>query len=513
MHSTGVEQGKVSADTLLAGVGELLERPLTPLTDGELVELLREVERAARMTVAVQHQLLIEVDSRSIPAHSGTKTIKRFLMETLRLSHAEAGARVHAATRVGIFRDLAGDEREPELPCTAAALRRGDISIEHARRITTVMTRIPGAVQDLDRVAAEQILTEFAITGSPDDIPKIGENILAHLDPDGTVTDDSDRARMRGIRIGRQRPDGMSPISGEITPTLRALLDPMLAKYARPGVGNPNDAASPGTEVDRVDPSLIAAAAERDSRTATQRTHDAFTLLLSGAVEGTGSGLGSHRGLPVTTVLTMRVEDVERLSGVATTATGGTIPISEALRLAEKSRPYLAVFDHAGLPLHLGRTRRLASPAQRLSLIAALNGCSRPGCDAPASLCAVHHVRDYRTGGPTDIENLVLACDHCHSLINDTDTGWKTVVLAKDSQFPGRTAWIAPAHIDPTRTPRINHRHHTAELLAEVVTNLHRQREHDRQQDRAAHRRWLRKQQPNGPAARTRAATTHPARS
>ena len=302
------------------------------------------------------------------------------------------------------------------------------------------MTGIPRAADDTDRAAAEQILTEFAVTGSPDDMGKVGDSILAHLDPDGKVTDETDRARMRGVRIGRQRADGMSPISGEIDPILRALLDPVLAKYARPGVGNPDDPASPGADVDRMDPELTAAAAQRDSRTAAQRTHDAFTLLLSELVDT--YKLGSHRGIPITTVLTMRVQDVERLSGVASTTTGGTVAITDALRLAERSRPYLTVFDHAGLPLHLGRTRRLASPAQRLSLIAALGGCSRPGCDAPASLCAVHHVRDYSKGGPTDIENLVLACYHCHSLINDTETGWKTVVLKDDSQFPGRTAWI-----------------------------------------------------------------------
>jgi hypothetical protein len=242
--------------------------------------------------------------------------------------------------------------------------------------------------------------------------------------------------------------------------------------------------------VDRVDPSLITAAAGRDSRTAAQRTHDAFTLLLGSLVDT--STLGSHRGIPVTTVLTKRIDDVERGAGVATTATGGMVPIGEAVRLAERSRPFLAVFDHAGLPLHLSRTRRLASPAQRLSLIAALGGCSRPGCDAPASLCAVHHVRDYRKGGPTDIENLVLACDHCHSLINDTETGWKTVVLDEDSQFPGRTAWIAPNHIDPTGTPRVNHRHRAGELLAEIVAQIHARRD----RERAAHQRWLRERKP-----------------
>ncbi|MFF3567556.1 DUF222 domain-containing protein [Nocardia jiangxiensis] len=459
------------AAALLAAVGELVERSLTPLSDDAVVELLRGAERAARMLAAVQHRVLIEVDSRSIPANSGAKTIKWFLMETLRLSHAAAGARVRAAARVGVFHNLAGDEREPELPCTAAALRCGDISVEHARGIATVMGRVSRGVEAVDREAAEQILADFATTGSPDDIGKIGDSILAHLDPDGKNTDDTDRARMRGIRIGRQRPDGMSPIGGEIDPTLRALLDPVLAKYARPGVGNPEDPASTGADVDCTDPEVITAAAQRDTRTVEQRTHDAFTLLLGSLVDT--HALGSHRGLPVTTVLTMCLEDVERASGVATTATGGTVPMPVALRLAEKSRPYLAVFDPAGLPLHLGRMRRLASPAQRLSLIAALGGCSRPGCDAPASLCAVHHVRDYRKGGRTDIENLVLACDHCHSLINDSATGWKTVVLGDDSQFAGRTAWIAPEHIDPTGTPRVNHRHRAGELLAQTVAGIH----------------------------------------
>src|SRR5262245_44074569 len=140
MDSNGVGTGGSAADALLAAVGELVECSLTPLPDRGVVELLRGVERAARMLAAVQHRVLIEVDLRSIPVDSGAKTIKRFLMETLRLSNAEAGARVRAARRVGTFCDLSGEEREPELPCTAAALRSGDISVEHARGIAAVMT-------------------------------------------------------------------------------------------------------------------------------------------------------------------------------------------------------------------------------------------------------------------------------------------------------------------------------------------------------------------------------------
>lgn len=482
MHSSGGEIAEQVVGPLSAAVSDLLERSLVPLSDGDLVEVMRGVERCARRLAAVQHRLVIEAEERSIPARCGVKSVKRFLMETLRLSSAEAGSRVNAARWVGTFRGLDGELREPHLSCTAEALAHGAVSIDHVRGIAQVMNRVPGAVSEADREAAEQLLAEFARSGSPDDIAKVGDRILAYLDPDGRLSNDRDRARMRGIMIGRQRPDGMSPIRGDIDPVLRALLDPLLAKYARPGVCNPEDPSSPAADIDGVDPAVLAAAARADHRSTAQRNHDALTAILrSGLV---AEDLGRHRGMPVTTVLTMKLEDLEKDSGVATTATGGVVPIREALRLAERSRPYLAVFDHAGLPLHLGRMRRLASRAQRLALIAALRGCSRPGCDAPASLCAVHHIRDYRAGGHTDIENLVLACDACHGLIHDGPGGWKTVVADRHSPFPGRTAWIAPEHIDPSRTPRVNHRHRAGELLAAILTRIHLRDERDRERRR-----------------------------
>ncbi|UFT00295.1 HNH endonuclease signature motif containing protein [Nocardia huaxiensis] len=121
------------------------------------------------------------------------------------------------------------------------------------------------------------------------------------------------------------------------------------------------------------------------------------------------------------------------------------------------------------MPLFLGRAKhRLASPAQRLALIAAERGCTRPGCDAPASLAAVHHIREWAKGGLTDLPNLTLACDRCHALVHDGPDGWKTVVMPEHSDYPGRTGWIAPAHIDPSGIPKVNHRHHADELLAQA---------------------------------------------
>ncbi|APA98109.1 HNH endonuclease signature motif containing protein [Nocardia seriolae] len=77
----------------------------------------------------------------------------------------------------------------------------------------------------------------------------------------------------------------------------------------------------------------------------------------------------------------------------------------------------LAIFDHRnGRPVHLGYGKRCASAHQRLVLIATECGCTRPGCNAPATYCQVHHVTEWSKGGPTDIENLTLACNSCHEI-------------------------------------------------------------------------------------------------
>ena len=190
---------------------------------------------------------------------------------------------------------------------------------------------------------------------------------------------------------------------------------------------------------------MLAAAAARDTRTEAQRNHDAFEAMARVLLE-TGT-LGTHRGLPATVLVTMTIDQLEHAAGgVATTATGGTLPIADALHLARRAHPVLVVFDHHGRPLHLGRERRLASADQRLALIAADGGCTRPGCDAPASRCAVHHVEDWAKGGRTDIDHLALACDACHAQVNDGPFGWTTIT----DPTTGRTAWIKP---NSTSTP------------------------------------------------------------
>ena len=74
--------------------------------------------------------------------------------------------------------------------------------------------------------------------------------------------------------------------------------------------------------------------------------------------------LGTHRGLPVTIVATVELEDLHNRTGVAHTGGGSVLPINDVLRMAAHAYNYLLVFDKARrCELYRGRDSRLATPA------------------------------------------------------------------------------------------------------------------------------------------------------
>ncbi|MEZ0354657.1 DUF222 domain-containing protein, partial [Mycobacterium sp. pR1184] len=74
----------------------------------------------------------------------------------------------------------------------------------------------------------------------PDQLAGFAAHLADLLNPDGNYTD-TDRARRRGLTLGNQQPDGMSALSGWLTPEARATLEAVLAKLAAPGMCNPDD--------------------------------------------------------------------------------------------------------------------------------------------------------------------------------------------------------------------------------------------------------------------------------
>ncbi|MGW0162399.1 DUF222 domain-containing protein [Mycobacterium sp. NPDC003323] len=197
--------------------------------------------------------------------------------------------------------------------------------------------------------------------------------------------------------------------------------------------------------------------AYRDTRTQAQRQHDALKAVLR---EILASGrLGQHNGLPVTVVVSTTLGELESGAGIAVTGTGTLMPMPDLIRLAEHAHHYLVVYrQHTAEPLYMGRTKRLATKAQRLLLYNRDRGCTRPGCTKCANHCQAHHADpSWANGGLTDADTLGLGCGPDNQL---AELGWTTRI----DPTTGRVHWHPPPLMD-TGQDTINHHFHPEELL------------------------------------------------
>ena len=455
MAMVDVEAVMTALDELDAAWAKLASLPVHALDALQVLETLDRLEIHRRRQPAVEHALVTHLQSRSTAVEMGAKSWRVVLKNRLGISGADAGRRLAEATQLGTRRTVTGDPLEPELPATAAAQARGEIGAEHVAVIRDFLAHLPADVDPGTRTDAESQLGQIAGGLTPEGLRKVARQLMGYLDQDGTLDDDREHARKRGLTIGRQELNGMSKLSGWVDPELRAALDAVFAKLAAPGYCNPDDADP------CVDGTPSQAQISADTRTAPQRTHDALTTVCR-AMLASGK-LGQHNGLPVTIVATATLADLNAATGRAQTGGGTQIPIPTLLRMAAGGvHPYLLLFHNPReIQLYYGRTRRTASPGQRLALHALERGCTKPDCTAPASHTQVHHAqRDWQHGGNTDIDELTLACGPDNRLVNDTPTGWTTRKRPSDN----RTEWIPPPHLDRGQN-RINLYHHPEKIL------------------------------------------------
>ncbi|WP_423922439.1 DUF222 domain-containing protein [Candidatus Poriferisodalis sp.] len=96
----------------------------------------------------------------------------------------------------------------------------------------------------------------------------------------------------------------------------------------------------------------------------------------------------------------------------------GPVPAEILNNLSPDTRISGALFDTAGQPLWLGRSRRLATAAQQLAVAIRDRGCVL--CRAPMHRCEYHHIDEWNAdGGTTDPPNLAALCDDCHNGLHE----------------------------------------------------------------------------------------------
>lgn len=439
------EQIQQDVDALCALASRFQEHSYEALTNPERLGLLEKFECVTRRLQAPSHQLINQLGEQGDSTELGGK-LSWVLADRLHITRAEAGHRIAEAADLGPRRALSGVPLEPVLPATAAAQRDGAIGAGHVAVIRRLFQQLPESVDVDTRSHAEKQLAAKATEFRPDQLAKLARRLMDCLNPDGRYTDE-DRARMRGLVLGNQQADGMSRLSGWLTPEARASWEAVLAKLAAPGMCNPED------DTPTVDGAPSEDAVQHDTRTPGQRNHDGLNAALRAML--TTRKLGQHNGLPASIIVTTTLGELEAAAGRGLTGGGTMLPMSDVIRLARHAHHYLAIFDN-GKALALYHTKRLASPGQRIVLYAKDRGCSHPGCDVSGYYCEVHHVEDWAKSFRTDIDQLTLACGPHHRLL---EKGWTTRKRAN-----GDTEWIPPPHLDRGQQ-RTNAFHHPEDLL------------------------------------------------
>ncbi|MDY0913570.1 HNH endonuclease signature motif containing protein [Rathayibacter festucae] len=163
---------------------------------------------------------------------------------------------------------------------------------------------------------------------------------------------------------------------------------------------------------------------EGDPRTLQQLSADAaMDLLCDGDIAGTTPD-AEHRPDP-TFVPGVRAE--VRLTLAASTAVGlddapadldgyGPVPAEIARELIRTAASFTRVLTDSdtGAVVSVGRTWRVPPPQMRLHLQLRDQTCRFPGCTRPASTSEADHTLEWRNGGETSLDNLVMLCTSHH---------------------------------------------------------------------------------------------------
>ena len=421
------------------------------LTAAELLVVGDDLEALSCQLPALSHRMLARLQVETTPQAMGAKSWKDVLAIRWRISTGEAARRLAEAAELAPRHTLIGEPLAPVLAATAVAQAAGVINAEHVTVLRETMGSLPGFVDTLTREQIELDLVRRAVGAGPKELKACAARTLFLLDQDGPVPDDAERKRKRGLQAGAQGRDGMRHVRLTMTPEAWATWEPIFAKYAAPGMCNPDDAEPctsgvPGQE--QID---------NDRRSVSQRRHDA--LVAVGRIALMSGQLGQLNGLPVSIIIRTTLQDLQSRAGIATTGGNTMMPITDVIRLAGHANHWLAIFDKAtGQALNLFRTRRSASPAQRIMLIARDGGCTKPCCTVGAYGSQAHHANtDWRNGGNTNVDDMTLACPPDNRLVHD-DGGWTTTINPR-----GDVEWNPPPALD-TGQARVNY-YHRPELL------------------------------------------------
>ncbi|MDN5840824.1 DUF222 domain-containing protein [Corynebacterium casei] len=229
--------------------------------------------------------------------------------------------------------------------------------------------------------------------------------------------------KKREFIISKPDAEGMVSFRGKLDPTSAAILMKAMSPAARPGF----DKEETGFQ---------------DNRSLTQRRADQLTQLCSNFMTSRhpDSGLSSI-------VVSATRQELENLSPntLLPTDTGIFLTPLDLVRLGAAGSDFLCIMDDTDFqPLAFGRSKRTATLAQKIALIASEMVCSHDGCETAAMNCDVHHIVAWSFQGVTDLKNLTLRCRRHHGDNNDAQDFRRNMAHAARCPDTGRAGTQYP---------------------------------------------------------------------
>ena len=453
----------------------LVERSTFALSGASLVNAHTMLRITINRLTALDAVIVHDIDAGGIVRASGSANASTWLRDHSRMSIAEAhkltalgrllterealATAIHDTSAVTRAQVPPGNENAPTCDCAGASdcedscsceisesrqTPNDSITWEQALAIGRVLADLPRDAGVAVTEKVEAALLDVAGQFEPALLRKVGDRVLAHVAPDiaerqlrrRLEREEREAARSRSLTLS---PDGLGrtrlrgTLDTESAAIVNAALDPLMKPVP---VSSDSDRA--------VDPDLRGAAARRA---------DALVEVCRLALRT--AELPTNGGQPPQISITIDLDDLRNDVKPGILDTGQAISAAALRRIACDAQIIPIVLDGAGVPIDVGRARRLFTSAARTAILTRDGGCAFPGCDRPPRWTDVHHIISWFDGGPTDRDNGVALCGYHHRYIHrQGDDGWQIRI-----GHNGHPEFLPPTSIDPTRTPRRNPYH------------------------------------------------------
>ncbi|QNG36758.1 DUF222 domain-containing protein [Geodermatophilaceae bacterium NBWT11] len=387
---------------LQSAIDALSADDLHALVDGQLVdrtaELVQSINRLnAELVRTVRHADVVDAAE-----HDGLKTMASLLRGH---HHWSAGA-ASAVVKAGRVLE--------HLPRLEAAFAEGSVTAAQVGVVADALRPCDiaaAAEQDIDLDAFDKAWTEVARTLPHAKLATAVNAFRNALDPDGPEPDPTEERRFTMTRHADGSGSGRFDLDAVGFEKVQAVIESMVQ-------------------------------ADRPLGDLRNRAHQQADALVQWADNTLAAGdLPFLRTVKPQVMVTIDLEDLmDPATGhdTATTGFGATISAARARWIACDSAVTRIVMGPDGVPLDVGRTKRVVPPKIRRAVEQRDGHCVFAGCHAPTHWCDVHHLAEWlRDDGDTSLENSALLCERHHTKVHhgfrvDRDDGappgerWRT---------------------------------------------------------------------------------------